>query len=61
MGEVISTRTHPLDSQIKLKNNMVIKPNYSSLSLALIPSWGPKVIRGIISNASFSVVYADNT
>ena len=50
MGEIILTRTHLLDGQIKHQKMVVIKPNYFMQELGLIPSSEQKVIRGIDSN-----------
>ena len=50
MGEIISTRTHPLQGQIKHLKVVVIKPNYFPQELGLTPSSGHKVTKGIDSN-----------
>ena len=50
MGEIISTRTHLLVSQIKHQKVVVIKPNYFMQELGLIPCSEQKVTKGIDSN-----------
>ena len=50
MGEIISTRTHPLQGQIKYLKRVVIKPNYFPQELGLTPCSKCKVTKGIDSN-----------
>ena len=50
MGEIISTRTHPLQGQIKHLKVVVIKPNYFPQELGLTPCSKRKVTKGIDSN-----------
>ena len=57
MGEIISTRTHLLDGQIKHQKVVVIKPNYFMQELGLIPCSEQKVTKGIDSNY-FDVIKA---
>ena len=50
MGEFISTRTHPLQGQIRHLKVVVIKPNYFPQELGLTPCSKRKVTKGIDSN-----------